>query len=118
MELTDEQRIQASYDMSAMANLNPRDTGIKDVVVWISKGQGIPHACRVKVSNKHNSFSIYDYFSIPLVDGEPIVGEVLISPKELKQVRKWIEKNKKYILKYWYDADYSIADFLKKMKKV
>jgi len=110
------ERLIATSFVGAMANLNPKTTGIPHVVVWISKKEPT-HACRVKVSNIRGKFSGEDNFSIALHD-ESIEGEVKVSPKDVKAVIEWMNLNRKVILKYWNDPEFDVAELLAKLKKI
>lgn len=91
-----------------MANLDKRRTGIAKVIIHVYSGKGSPHGPRAKVSNIYGRYS-KDNFSIELAD-MTVVGEVKIKTKELKQVLKWVELNKKAIKVYWDRGDEMVTD--------
>jgi hypothetical protein len=102
--------------VGAMANLNPKDTGIPNLVVWISKKEP-SHACRVKVSNIRGRYSSDDNFTIEIHDGS-IEGEVKVTSKDVKNVLSWMTLNRKTILKFWNDDQYGALDLARDLKKI
>jgi len=114
IELKAAQRLQQF--IGAMANLNPKHTGIPNVVIWISKKEPT-HACRVKVSNIKGKYSPTDNFSIRLHDGS-IEGDAKVSQKDLSNVREWIELNRETILRFWDDDEYDALDLAQDLKKI
>lgn len=77
-----------------MPNIQPKDSGLKQVV-FVGKVGG-QHSARVKVSNIPGTFSKRDNFSIPLAkkwkDFEP-VGVVKIPNSDLDKIKEWISIN-------------------------
>lgn len=114
VELRAAQRLQ--HFIGAMANLNPRDTGIHDVVIWISKKEP-RHACRVKVSNIKGKYSPTDNFSIRLHDGK-ILGTPKVSDSHVDEVKRWMVLNQDVILKFWEDDEYGALDLVRDLQKI
>jgi hypothetical protein len=107
------------YDeLFEMANFTKKTTGIEDVVIWI--GPNPPqHGRRIKVSNKPNSFDIYDTFTISIPDLE-IIGEVdtkFIKKDKLNQIFEFINNNIEVISEY-SDRKISTEELIEKIKKV
>ena len=107
------------YDeLFEMANFTKKTTGIEDVVIWI--GPNPPqHGRRIKVSNKPNSFDIYDTFTISIPDLE-IIGDVdtkFIKKDKLNQIFEFINNNIEVISEY-SDRKISTEELIEKIKKV
>jgi hypothetical protein len=107
------------YDeLFEMSNFTKKTTGIEDVVIWI--GPNPPqHGRRIKVSNKPNSFDIYDTFTISIPDLE-IIGEVdtkFIKKDKLNQIFEFINNNIEVISEY-SDRKISTEELIEKIKKV
>ena len=107
------------YDeLFEMANFTKKTTGIEDVVIWI--GPNPPqHGRRIKVSNKPNSFDIYDTFTISIPDLE-IIGDVdtkFIKKDKLNQIFEFINNNIEIISEY-SDRKISTEELIEKIKKV
>ena len=107
------------YDeLFEMANFTKKTTGIEDVVIWI--GPNPPqHGRRIKVSNKPNSFDIYDTFTISIPDLE-IIGDVdtkFIKKDKLNQIFEFINNNIDVISEY-SDRKISTEELIEKIKKV
>jgi hypothetical protein len=108
-------------DLFEFSNIYDRRTGLTNIVVHVySQGEvKIPHGARVKVSNVYNKFRMDDCFVVDIKTRSVIEGEVKISSKELKQVKNWIDKNKKILIEYWNSgAEMDTDSFLDSIIKV
>jgi len=105
-------------ELLEMANLTKKTTGISDVVIWI--GPNPPnHGKRIKVSNKPNSFDVYDTFTITIPELK-IIGDInknFIKMEILDKIRKFINLNIDVISEY-SDRKISTEDLIERLKKV
>jgi hypothetical protein len=94
-----------SEPVFGMSNLSDKRTGLDNIVIWVSDGEGVRHAPRIKVSNirgkspesKTNSFSVSIGSHPEIVAGTP-KG---FSPRELRQIFSWVTLNTITLLEYW-----------------
>lgn len=90
-EFMEEERI-----LNESPNLQPSKTGLKEVV-WISV-KNASHGPRIKVydTNKIKNFSV-------TIEDSPkvISGNCFVDTKELKNIFKFIIKNKDLLIRYW-----------------
>ena len=89
----------AEDELWRMANLSSKETGLP-FIVWISSGQGVRHAARVKVARDMadlpdtiTSVSIASPATIH--DGPPL------APADLRKLEAWITLNREPLLDYW-----------------
>lgn len=94
-----------AFDMFAMANLPPTDTGVKGAVIWVSVGEfagaDIQHGPRIKVvvGNKINKEGLRNSVSVKLTDPPEMVGT--LPGKIAQQVSEFVDKNRATLLQYW-----------------
>jgi hypothetical protein len=82
-----------------MANLSSKKTGLP-FIVWISSGQGVRHAARVKVAREmadlpDNMTSVSIASPATIQDGPPL------PPADLRKLEAWIALNREPLLDYW-----------------
>ena len=86
-----------------MANLYSTETGLNGLVVWVSGGgDKLQHGPRVKVV-RGNKFRPELSSTVPLTGVPRLIGNTEMTQDEFAQLVKWINKNRKTILKYWND---------------
>jgi hypothetical protein len=91
-----------------MSNLTGEDTGLDNIVVWVSTKGEANHGPRIKVSNIRGKMPTNrgDMFSVSistipkLVSGTPKD----FSNKEKVRICRWILLNKQVLLDYWAAA--------------
>jgi len=104
-------------DIYEMANLHKEDTGISNVVIWVSGGgEKLKHGPRIKVVHG-NKFKPELSSTIPLTPPMRIIGNADVSQEEFAQIIDWIELNRDIILKYWNDeiSTHTLLDSIKKI---
>lgn len=97
--------------LMGMANFWPKDTGLP-FEIWITPKSGREgHWARIKVHYADNM--------VPVTIGdEPEWKSIKIKrPKEWNQIKKFIIKNKKLLLKYW-NKEISTTDLVHQMQKI
>ncbi len=82
-----------------LAPLSEKSTGFP-FIVWISSGQGIRHAARVKVARDmadlpRNMTSVSIASPATIHDGPPL------SPADLRKLEDWISLNREALLDHW-----------------
>jgi spore maturation protein CgeB len=99
-------------DLWEMANFWPKDTGLP-MIIWLqSKTGNEKHGCRIKILTKYGdkvSFS-QGFFTITVPEGKIIGNTVEITTRDIKLVKKFIDKNIDIILQYW-NGEISTGDF-------
>lgn len=97
--------IEGAFHVEAMANLLPRRTGIKGVVVWISPGEfggaDSRHGPRVKVmlGEKTTTEGIKDSVSVTISRPPRVLGTL---PGKVKsQVVRFVTSNHDLLLQHW-----------------
>lgn len=107
-----------SDELLEMANFTQKTTGISDVVIWIGPNPS-NHGKRIKVSNKPNSFDVYDTFTITIPELK-LVGDInkkFIKPDVLSKIMKFIELNIEVISEY-SERKISTEDLIERIKRV
>ena len=112
-----------AFEMFAMANLRPRQTGLEAVVIYCSQGEfggkSSPHGPRVKVylGERLTREQLAEPIIVKLSQPpQVVVGE--LDGKTKKQVFAFLEKNHALLLRYWNDLDMDLQDLLDGIKKV
>lgn len=103
-------------NLSEMANLTVKQTGISNIVIYVSDRGGSKHNARIKVSNLYNKINKTDLFSVALDDFRTI-GKVKITNKELKLIKSWAKLNKEILIQYWCE-EISTGDLFDLLKKI
>lgn len=97
---------EADWDVYAMSNLRPGDTGVEGAVVWIStgttEGKKLPHGPRVKVSLGATASSSKGSASVS-VESSPKVVAGTLPTKIKKGVFEWVVLNQTALERYWND---------------
>ena len=113
----DKQLHEEAWNLWEMANLYPNDTGIADVVIWVSGGgASLQHGPRIKVSNGQK-WNPSENSTIPLTGLPRIIGKANISQQQFSEIIKWIEANRTTIQQYW-DDQISTADMINSLNKI
>jgi len=105
-------------ELMEMANISPKKTGIKDVVIWIGPNPG-NHWKRIKVSNIPNKISKTDCFILTIPDFK-IIGEVndkLITSSILEDIKKFININLQLIYDF-SDEKITTDEFIDSLLKI
>lgn len=95
----------ARFNMWAMSNLSPHDTGVKGCLIWCSigefEGKAIKHGPRIKVmlGQKITSEGLADAVSVTLDPVPRVIGA--LSGRVKKQVLQFVELNRETLLQYW-----------------
>lgn len=105
-------------ELLEMANVDWKNTGIKDIVLWIGPNPG-QHWRRIKVCNNKNTFDFSDNFTLTIPEFK-VIGKVntkLITTEVLEKIKKFVNINFQIICDY---SDYKIStsDFIENIKKV
>lgn len=95
----------SGFQLEAMSNLLPKDTGVDGAVIWISAGEfhGVDaqHGPRIKVmlGNKITTEGLSDSISVRITDPPVVLGSL---PGNIrKQVVQFVEKNRDILLRHW-----------------
>ena len=95
----------AGFQLEAMSNLLPKDTGVNGAVIWISAGEfhGVDaqHGPRIKVmlGIKITTEGLSDSVSVRITDPPVVLGSLPGNIK--KQVIRFVEKNRDVLLRHW-----------------
>ena len=101
-----------------MANLQPKETGLKPIVFISSKG-GAKHGPRVKVSNIVGKFDHKDHFTITVEHEPRVIGNSKLNSQHLDDVKDWVKLNHDHLHKVWHDdGQMSMRDVSKGFKKL
>ena len=89
----------AEDELWRMANLSSKKTGLP-FIVWISSGQGVRHAARVKVAREmsdlpDNMTTVSIASPATIHDGPPLAAA------DLRKLEDWINLNREALLDYW-----------------
>lgn len=100
-----------------MSNLHPEDTGLENLVVWISAGgDKLKHGPRIKVvrgKKWRNDLAS----TVPLTGIPRIIGKAELTQDEFAELMKWININRDVILLYWNDR-ISTAKMINNIEKI
>lgn len=91
-------------DLYEMANLQPKETGLKTIIHVMHKG-GAKHGPRVKVSNIAGRFAHDDNFSVTAENEPRVVGSCKLKQEHLEEIRDWVKKHKDHLHKVWHHGD-------------
>jgi len=105
----------AEDDFWRMANLSSQRTGLP-FIVWISSGQGVRHAARVKVARELSDLpdrmtSVSIAAPATIHDGPPL------SPADLRKLEDWISLNREALLDYW-SCKLATDEVMERLKKL
>jgi translation initiation factor IF-1 len=95
----------SGFQLEAMSNLPPKDTGVDGAVIWISAGEfygmDAQHGPRIKVvlGNKITTEGLRDSVSVRITDPPVVLGK--LPGKIRKQVIQFVEKNRDVLLRHW-----------------
>ena len=92
-----------------MANLRPASTGLAvNIHVWKNIDRRARHGPRVKVYPGKPHEGGEAVVAIPGEDGEPaeVIDEGALSPRELRGVCSFVERNWVWLRLYWSDPDF------------
>lgn len=115
------QEINNLLEITEMANVGYRRTGIPDIKVnvYCQADKELQHGPRVKISNVYGKFRKDDCFSVSLTAFKVMEGQVKIKEKELQKVIQWLKLNKKQLLDYWKsDGEIDTDEFLDSLVKL
>ena len=104
-----------SEDAWFTASISPERTGLP-FIVWISSGQGVRHAARVKVARELSDLpdrmtSVSIAAPATIHDGPPL------SPADLRKLEDWISLNREALLDYW-SCKLATDEVLERLKKL
>jgi hypothetical protein len=105
--MTDEsaKRVVARFQLEAMSNLRPDDTGVLGAIIWVSAGEfagaDAQHGPRIKVmqGSKRTTEGLRDAISVQLTDPPEVLG--VLPGKLKKQVIAFVNANREVLLRYW-----------------
>lgn len=107
-------------ELWAMSNLGPRATGI-NVTIFVSPRGRARHGPRIKVgqqiSKGNLNFSMTISQTPQVVAGQKNVAKIL-DAKTLAMVTKWVQKNEKHLIEFWFGKIQYIEDLLPLLEKV
>jgi len=89
-----------------MANLRPQITGVKNVIIWVSSGEEVKHGPRIKVV-RGRKWKKGEEATVPLTGLPRVIGDINLTQDEFAQIIKWIQLNKKVLMKYWQSELYT-----------
>ena len=92
-------RLFAAEEHWRLASLGAGKTGLP-FIVWISSGQGVRHAARVKVAREmsdlpDNMTTVSIASPATIHDGPPLAAS------DLRKLEDWINLNREALLDYW-----------------
>lgn len=79
-----------------MSNLKSDETGVQDVIIWVSQKRG-SHGPRIKFQIKNKDFSM------TIEDNPRIIGQGLIKSKQADAIKSWVILNRQILEDYWYN---------------
>lgn len=91
------EKVRATFGMS---NLTGTQTGLGNIVVWVSTKGNARHGPRIKVSNIKGKISDDNLFSMDIPTGL-IRGHTNFSVLEIANIVEWIRLNETVLLQYW-----------------
>lgn len=95
----------SGFQLEAMSNLLPKDTGVEGAVIWISAwefyGVDSQHGPRIKVvlGNKITTEGLRDAVSVRITDPPVVLGTLPGSIR--KQVLRFVDRNRDVLLRHW-----------------
>lgn len=111
----------AGFQLEAMSNLRPKNTGVEGVVIWISAGEfaGVDaqHGPRIKVvlGDKTPSEGLKKAVSVRLTTPPVVLGK--LPGKVQKQVITFVERNLDVLLRHW-EGKLDSKDTLDLLKRI
>jgi hypothetical protein len=102
-------------DYYLMSNLSPKRTGLP-FVVWVSPQGTAKHDVRVKVSP--NAKAMPGEFATVSVRPDVVVLEGVVSPQQLRLLRKWIELNRDVLVRFWGGEIEYTEDMLEQLRSI
>jgi hypothetical protein len=103
--MTDPKKVVARFQLEAMSNLRPNDTGVKGAVIWVSAGEfagaDAQHGPRIKVvlGEKITTDGLKEALSVRLTEPPEVLGE--LPGKLKKQAIAFVNANREVLLRYW-----------------
>jgi hypothetical protein len=103
--MTDPKKVVARFQLEAMSTLRPKDTGVDDVVIWVSSGEFAgaesQHGPRIKVmpGTRVTREGLEDAVSVTLTDPPRVLGD--LEGKVKKQLVEFVTVNREVLLQYW-----------------
>jgi hypothetical protein len=99
-----------------MSNLYSKNTGIEGYTLWISTKTGREkHGIRVKVENNKGEIASFSVSDIPEILKKS--KDMKINSNDLKNIKEFIIKNKKTLLKHW-EGEYDSSDLINNIQKI
>lgn len=99
-----------------MSNLTGTQTGLGDIVVWVSTKGNSRHGPRIKMSNIKGKVSDANLFSMDIPTGL-IRGPTNFSVLEIARILEWIRMNETVLLQYW-SGTMSTQDMMENITKI
>lgn len=100
-------------DISEMANLTDEDTGLTNIVIYVSDKSNSRHGPRIKVSGFYSKIDKTNLFSVTIEDNPKVIGNVgNIRSRDVESIKSFVVRNKDILLKYW-NLDISIGTLIK-----
>jgi len=113
-----EQELNEFIDLSEMANIRPKNSGLS-MCIYVSDKDNVKsqHSARIKVSKNYgDKISKNNTFSITISDNPEVVGNTGdIKEKDINELKQFIIKNKELLLNYW-NLKIDIGDVLSSLK--
>ena len=114
------ENINEFLDLSEMANIRSKTTGLK-MAIYISDKNNVNevHGARLKVSMSYgDKIQKNNLFTVTISKNPEVIGNTGdIKSKDIEIVKKFIIDNFDELMKYW-NCESDISEFLKNMKKV
>jgi hypothetical protein len=101
------QFIEVDFEVAAMSNVLPEDSGVEDAVLWISPGESdgkdLAHGPRLKVvlGTKITAESLRDSVSVTIEATPRVIGSRTLPGKVKRQVEAFIHLNQDVLLRHW-----------------
>lgn len=95
----------ARFNMWAMSNFRPQDTGVLGAIVWVSTkeayGKAVQHSPRLKVmlGTKLTHESLQGAATVTLLAPSRVIGKLPATTK--RQALQFIALNRDILLQYW-----------------
>jgi len=119
--MTTSEKVAARFNLFAMANLRPQDSGVEGAIIWVSAGEfsgvDIQHGPRIKVvvGNKLTTEGLKDSVPVRIATPPEVLGALPGNIK--KQVIQFVNKNREILLQHWR-GEISSREVLDRIEKI
>jgi len=118
----DEKTDEALYNIFAMSNLRPKDSGVDGVVIWVStgdfEGKRSKHGPRIKVIlGTKTSVDLLNSAPSVTLTSSPAILNGTLPPDIKKHVFVFIKLNLDVLLRYW-NGDIGTKEMVDQIKAI